>query len=321
MMLFVEQAAAAAAAGGGGGGGGGGGSDGYKICTGSVRASDCGPVKIEGVFEELDAPDEYYVDKASSTLFLFYNATRPSTHTAAAIPDPDAGGELIVTGELRYATNSSDGAQGGQCTAAACLSCGCGPCNSCACGKFCYTYCQAPHNCHCAACNGPNSSPPTPAPHFKPVPPPASRTLVVPHLQQLLVIQGTYAGDPAAAPPTAPVSNITIRGIGFRDGAPTFLEPHGIPSGGDWSLQRTAALFLQGTEGVTVEHSRFKYLGGIAYQLSGYNRAAAVHDCEFAYLGGSAMTSWGYTHSDDPQVPAPRSTDNRPAQLTIAPLN
>ena len=74
----------------------------------------------------------------------------------------------------------------------------------------------------------------------------------------------------------------------------------------DWSLQRTAAVFLEGTEGVAIEHSRFKYLGGIAYQLSGYNRAASVTDSEFAYLGGSAMTGWGFTSSleHDPQIPA-----------------
>jgi hypothetical protein len=81
----------------------------------------------------------------------------------------------------------------------------------------------------------------------------------------------------------------------------------------DWSLQRTAAVFLEGTEGVTIEHSRFKYLGGIAYQLSGYNRDASVTDSEFAYLGGSAMASWGYTSSLGPnldsQIPAGMGID------------
>ena len=35
-----------------------------------------------------------------------------------------------------------------------------------------------------------------------------------------------------------PLTNITLRGIGFRDAAWTMLEPHGIPSGGDWALER-----------------------------------------------------------------------------------
>ena len=93
------------------------------------------------------------------------------------------------------------------------------------------------------------------------MPPPDTRTLVVPNLKQLLTIRGEYKGLPASAPPTRAVCNITIKGIGFRDGAPTFLEPHGIPSGGDWSLQRTAAVFLEGTEEIAIESARFKYLG------------------------------------------------------------
>jgi hypothetical protein len=124
----------------------------HRICTGNVRATDCGPVKIEGLLAELDAKNEYFISALSKKLYLFYNGT---------------------------------GA------------------------------------------------------------PPAERTLVVPTLQTLLSIKGSYStggGDPAAGPPTQPVSNITIRGIGFRDAAPTFLEKHGIPSGGDWSLQRTAAV-------------------------------------------------------------------------------
>ncbi len=32
----------------------------------------------------------------------------------------------------------------------------------------------------------------------------------------------------------------------FIDSAPAYLEPHGTPSGGDWAVSRTAALFLQG---------------------------------------------------------------------------
>ena len=46
---------------------------------------------------------------------------------------------------------------------------------------------------------------------------PANRTLVVPGLQQLLSIRGSYNGKPAAAPPTTAVANITLRHIGFRD--------------------------------------------------------------------------------------------------------
>ena len=30
------------------------------ICVGNVRRSDCGPVKVEGLMAELDAPDEFF---------------------------------------------------------------------------------------------------------------------------------------------------------------------------------------------------------------------------------------------------------------------
>jgi hypothetical protein len=33
-------------------------------------------------------------------------------------------------------------------------------------------------------------------------------------------------------------TDVTIQGIGFRDAKSTYLAPHGVPSGGDWALQR-----------------------------------------------------------------------------------
>ena len=51
----------------------------------------------------------------------------------------------------------------------------------------------------------------------------------------------------------APGTGVTVKGITFRDAAPTFMAPHGMPSAGDWCLQRSGAIFLEGTEGVTIE--------------------------------------------------------------------
>ena len=34
-----------------------------------------------------------------------------------------------------------------------------------------------------------------------------------------------------------PVTGVTVKGITFRDAAPTFMDPHGMPSAGDWCLQ------------------------------------------------------------------------------------
>ena len=50
------------------------------------------------------------------------------------------------------------------------------------------------------------------------------------------------------------------------------MEPHGVPSGGDWALQRTAALFFEGTEGCAVDGCVLQRLDGNAVMLSGYNQ-------------------------------------------------
>ncbi len=135
-----------------------------QICTGSIRSADCGPVKIEGLFAELDSPSEFYFNRSSAQLFLYYNSSSSSNSS---------------TTERERASvknmSKSDTASIEQCTASSCTACACGSCNSCACGDFCYAYCKAPHNCACPACNGPNPSPPTPSPAIKPQPPPNTR--------------------------------------------------------------------------------------------------------------------------------------------------
>ena len=97
---------------------------------------------------------------------------------------------------------------------------------------------------------------------------PASDGWVVPRLKRLLRIVGSAA---------APVRNITVRGVGFRDTTYTYLDDWGVPSGGDWALhrggkQRTSshartharmhdarthmvpgAMFVEGAEDVVVE--------------------------------------------------------------------
>lgn len=107
-----------------------------------------------------------------------------------------------------------------------------------------------------------------------------SGDLVATKLQTYLSIEGTL---------TAPVKNVTIRGIAFRDAAETGLEPHGVPSCGDWALQRLAAVFIEGTEGTTVDSCSFTRMDGNALMFSRYNRYSTVSNSEFAFIGDSAM--------------------------------
>merc|ERR1719515_497455 len=77
------------------------------------------------------------------------------------------------------------------------------------------------------------------------------------------------------------------------------MDPHGVPSAGDWALDRQGAVFLQGTESVTVTDSIFERLDGNAVMISGYNRNATVQDSDFSFIGGNAIVSWGYTNETE----------------------
>lgn len=99
----------------------------------------------------------------------------------------------------------------------------------------------------------------------------------------------------ASATQSSPLKNLTISGIGFRDTAWTMLQPHGVPSGGDWALERMAAVFLEGTEHLSITNCSFSRLGGNAIMLSKYHRYASITSSDFEWLGGSAVALWGWT--------------------------
>lgn len=95
------------------------------------------------------------------------------------------------------------------------------------------------------------------------------------------------------------MKNVQLKGIKFSASAPTYMMPHGVPSAGDWALDRYGAVFLQGTEGYTIDGCTFERLDGNAVMVSGYNRDATIKNSDFAYLGGNAVANWGYTNETD----------------------
>ena len=64
-------------------------------------------------------------------------------------------------------------------------------------------------------------------------PPPSDLTFIATQLTEMIGIHGTIE---------APVTNVNITGIGFRDAAATFMRPWGVPSGGDWVSWLPSAL-------------------------------------------------------------------------------
>eukprot|EP00750_Incisomonas_marina_P029589 INCI7199.2.p1 GENE.INCI7199.2~~INCI7199.2.p1 ORF type:complete len:934 (-),score=146.71 INCI7199.2:719-3520(-) len=120
--------------------------------------------------------------------------------------------------------------------------------------------------------------------------PPADMEVVVPRLQSLINITGTQWD---------PVQNVSHSGIEYRAAAYTYMNPHGVPSAGDWALDRIGAVFLEGTEDVKFDNCTFERLDGNAVMVSGYNRRATVSNSDFAYIGGNAVAAWGYTNETE----------------------
>ena len=119
---------------------------------------------------------------------------------------------------------------------------------------------------------------------------------VVPQLRVLVNMSGSMWD---------PVVGVTHKGVNFRSTRYTYMDPHGVPSGGDWALDRVGAIFLQGTQSVTFELCTFDRLDGNGLMVSGYNRNATVHDSDFSFIGGNAIAAWGYTNetASDPGRP------------------
>lgn len=116
--------------------------------------------------------------------------------------------------------------------------------------------------------------------------PPVDGSVAVTQLAVLINSTGTQA---------KPVAGLSFLGITFADSAPFFLGPHGTPSGGDWAVERSGALFFEGTVGVHVSGCLLTRLDGNAIFFSGYTRGAVVSGNEFSWIGETAVSQWGYT--------------------------
>jgi len=92
-----------------------------------------------------------------------------------------------------------------------------------------------------------------------------------------------------------PAHHIAIKGMTLRDTAYSYFDPHGLPSGGDWALQKQGAITLSGTENIDIDSNLFTRLDGNAIFIGGYNRDMAINNNEFFGIGDSAMAAWGDT--------------------------
>jgi hypothetical protein len=110
----------------------------------------------------------------------------------------------------------------------------------------------------------------------------ATSTKEAPHQHQHQHANSGHGSTPSGV---QLVTNIKLRGIELRDTAYTYLEPHGLPSSGDWALQHTAAVSIRDAEGVTIEGCLMTRLDGLGILVNGYSRNVTIENNEFAHLG------------------------------------
>ena len=72
-----------------------------------------------------------------------------------------------------------------------------------------------------------------------------------------------------------------------------YIPTQEVPSGGDWSIHRGAAVFIEDSSNITVAACTFNQTGGNALMLSNDVTDSAILDNEFVYTGDSAIATLG----------------------------
>ena len=90
-----------------------------------------------------------------------------------------------------------------------------------------------------------------------------------------------------------PVVNVSITNLTFSQTASTYFDYYEVPSGGDWSIHRGGALFVEGVDGFLLQNCLFDSPGGNGVFLSNYVRNAVVEGNEFVFVGDSAIAAVG----------------------------
>lgn len=93
--------------------------------------------------------------------------------------------------------------------------------------------------------------------------------------------------------PAAPVHDVRIAGIAFRDTEPTFLKTNEPLLRSDWMFHRGGAVLVADARQISVEDGEFRDLGGNAVVVSGHARGIAIRRNLFADIGASAISFVG----------------------------
>ena len=90
-------------------------------------------------------------------------------------------------------------------------------------------------------------------------------------------------------------NNITVNGVTFMDTAYTYMDPHGMPSAGDWALERQGSIYIKNCENISITNNMFTRIDGNGISINSYNRDHLIHNNVINSIGGSGITLWGDT--------------------------
>ena len=96
-----------------------------------------------------------------------------------------------------------------------------------------------------------------------------------------------------------PAHDITIHGLTLTQTSNTYMRLHEMPSGGDFSVHRGAAVYATGTSGFTFTHNLLTQLGSNGITISDWNVNATINENEITFMGGSAIQIIGSAHDID----------------------
>jgi len=110
--------------------------------------------------------------------------------------------------------------------------------------------------------------------------------LVAPLLDTLVSVKGA--------------KDISFEGIDFTETRATYFEQYEVPSGGDWSIHRGGALFVEDSSNITISSCIFNQTGGNAVMLSNNVVDSRVTGNEFDHTGDSAIAVRQLRHHFSP---------------------
>ena len=121
--------------------------------------------------------------------------------------------------------------------------------------------------------------------------------LVMPILNEVIIVNGSQTAK------TAYATGISFVGLTITQSRMTYLEQYEVPSGGDWSVHRGAALFVQDAEDVSIAGCTFDQVGGNAIIFSNHVVNSSITDNEVVRPGDSAIIFLGSTNGVDGSAP------------------